>query len=310
MIERGKGDPLSVWLAFGALSVIWGLPYFFIRIAVQEVSPLVVVWTRLMLAALVLLPIAIRRGAIRPLKGHLGAVAAFALVEFVVPFTAISYGERWISSSVSGILIAGVPLTIALISRFFGLHEPLGGMRALGLLLGLSGVIVLTGFGPMTGPAAWAGVACMMVATLGYAIGPLIIQRHLKELDSIGPVAASLTMASAVMLFPALLALPPHLPSALTLASIAVLGVLCSAAAMLLMFYLVRHAGAQRTTVVTYLNPVVAALLGVGLLHERLGWTGYIAFAAILAGSWLATRATVRTRDAEVEGRQPLPRSS
>ena len=113
MIERGKGDPVKIWLAFAALGVIWGVPYFFIRIAVQEVSPLVVVWGRLTLAALVLLPIAIRRGAIRPLHGHLGAVATFALVEFVVPFTAISYGERWISSSVAGILIAGVPLTIA-----------------------------------------------------------------------------------------------------------------------------------------------------------------------------------------------------
>jgi drug/metabolite transporter (DMT)-like permease len=310
MIERGKGDVLSVWLAFGALCLIWGIPYFFIRIAVQEVSPLVVAWGRLTLAALVLLPIAVRRGALRPLRGHLGAVVAFALVEFVVPFTAISYGERWISSSVAGILIAGVPLTIALISRFFGLHEPLGRVRALGLLLGLSGVIALTGFDPVAGGTAWAGVACMMLATLGYAIGPLIIQRHLKGLDSIGPVAASLAVASVVLLLPALLAFPHRWPSALTLSSIGVLGVLCSATAMLLMFYLVRHAGAQRTSLVTYFNPVVATLLGVGLLHERLGWVGYIAFAAILLGSWLANRTPAPARDAPAEADGSLARSS
>ena len=289
------------WLTFGALGVIWGVPYFFIRIAVQEVSPLVVVWGRLTLAALVLLPVAAHRGSLRPLRGHLGAVVAFALVEFVGPFTAISYGERWISSSVTGILIASVPLTIAVISRFFGLHEPLRFMRALGLLLGLSGVVALTGFGTVAGATGWAGVGCMLLATVGYAIGPLIIQRHLKGLDSIGPVAASLAVASAVLLLPALLTFPRRLPSVLTLSSIVVLGLLCSAVAMLLMFYLVKQAGAARAAVITYINPVVATLLGVGLLHENLGWGGYIAFAVILIGSWLATRTVAPARTGAAE---------
>jgi drug/metabolite transporter (DMT)-like permease len=296
----------KVWLTFGALAVIWGMPYFFIRIAVQEVSPLVVAWGRLTLAALVLLPIAIRSGSIRALHGHLRAVVAFALVEFVVPFTAISYGERWISSSVTGILIACVPLTIALISRFFGLQERLGFMRALGLLLGLAGVIALTGSGQVAGVTAWAGVGCMLLATLGYAIGPLIVQRYLQGLDSLGPVAASLAVASAVLTLPALLAFPRQLPSPLALSSIGVLGLVCSAAAMLLMFYLIRHAGAARAAVITYLNPVVATLLGVGLLHESLGWGGYIAFATILTGSWLATRSAGPARNSVVEAAGPL----
>lgn len=289
------------WLAFGALSVIWGVPYFFIRIAVEEVPPLMVVWARLTLAALVLVPIAARRGSLSALRGHLWAVTAFAVAEFVVPFTAIAYGERWISSSVTGILIAGVPLTIAVISRFFGVHESLGGLRALGLVVGLTGVAVLGGMGAGAGANAWAGVACMLLATVGYAIGPLIIQRHLKGLDSLGPVAASLSIASAMLLVPAWLAFPRQLPSAAALASIAVLGVLCSALAMLLMFYLVKSAGAARAAVITYINPVVATLLGVGLLHERIGWSGYMALGAILAGSWLATRSVAPEQNAAVE---------
>src|SRR5579859_6828874 len=112
------------WLAFIALGVIWGVPYFFIKLAVQELSPFVVAWGRVSLAGLILMPIAWHRGALRPLRSHMLAVIAFALVEFVIPFSAISIGERWIDSSVTGILIASVPLTIALISRFFGLHEP------------------------------------------------------------------------------------------------------------------------------------------------------------------------------------------
>jgi drug/metabolite transporter (DMT)-like permease len=280
-----------VWLTFGALSVIWGVPYFFIRIAVQEVPPLVVAWGRITLAALILLPIAWRRGALGSLRGHWATVIGFALVEFVVPFSAIAVGERWIGSAITGILIAGVPLTVVILARFFGVHEPLGRRRFLGLVIGFLGVAALVGFGPVSGVQGWAGVGCMLLATVGYAIGPLIIQRHLSGLDFLGPVAASLTIASLVLLLPALFTFPTRLPSAVSLSSIAVLGVLCTAIAMLLMFYLVAHAGASRASIITYINPVVATLLGVGFLHERLGAGGVIAFAIILAGSWLATRA-------------------
>jgi drug/metabolite transporter (DMT)-like permease len=278
------------WGAFAALGIIWGLPYFFIKLSVQELSPVVVAFGRVTLGTLILLPIAWRRGALRSLGKHKAAICAFALAEFVIPFLVISFGERWIGSSVTGILIAMVPLSIALIQRFFGVHERLGWWRTLGLGLGFVGVGALLGFGTISGPLGWAGVGCMMVATLGYAIGPLIIQRHLSTLDPFGPLAASLAVASSVLLIPAVLAFPRQMPSALVLESMAMLGVVCTALAMLLMFYLVGHAGASRAAVITYINPAVAALLGVSLLHERLGFGGYLAFVLILLGSWLATR--------------------
>ncbi|HET9389367.1 MAG TPA: DMT family transporter [Steroidobacteraceae bacterium] len=278
------------WLAFGALGVIWGVPYFFIKLAVLEVSPFVVAWGRITLAALVLLPIAWHRGALRPLGAHKGTVLAFACAEFVVPFSVISIGERWIDSSVTGILIAAVPLTITLISRFFGVHERLGFARLTGLGLGLLGVVALVGLGSISGVLGWMGVGCMLLATLGYAIGPLIIQRHLSGLDSIGPIAASLLISSAVLLIPALLTFPRHMPSAVAIWSIVVLGLACTALAMLLMFYLVSHAGASRASIITYINPAVATLLGVFILHEHLGVGGALAFGMILLGSWLATR--------------------
>lgn len=280
-----------VWLAFAALGIIWGLPYFFIKLAVEELSPFFVAWARIALAALILLPVAWRRGALRPLGAHKAAVCAFALVEFAVPFCAISAGERWIDSSLTGILIAAVPLMIVLLSRFFGVHERLGATRTLGLLIGLAGVIALLGFGTVSGLLGWVGVACVFVAAFGYAIGPLIIQRHLRGLDSIGPVAGSLTVA-AIVLLPAAWAVPRHMPSAVALASIAVLGIVCTAAAMLCMFYLVGHAGAARASIVTYINPAVATLLGVLVLHEHLGTGGIAGFAAILIGSWLSTRSS------------------
>jgi drug/metabolite transporter (DMT)-like permease len=272
------------------LGIIWGLPYFFIKLSVQELSPVVVAFGRVVLGAAILLPIAWRRGALGSLGRHKAAIFAFALAEFVIPFSVISYGERWIDSSVTGILIAMVPLSIALIQRFFGVHERLGHWRILGLALGFIGVGVLLGFGTISGPLGWAGVGCMLIATLGYAIGPLIIQRHLGGLDPFGPLAASLLVASLVLLIPAVLAFPTRLPSAQTLASMAILGVVCTAVAMLLMFYLVGHAGASRAAVITYINPAVATLLGVWLLHEHLGLGGILAFVLILLGSWLATR--------------------
>ena len=281
------------WVVFAALGIIWGLPYFFIKVAVQEVSPFALAFVRVLLAALILMPIAWRRGALRSLAQHKAPIVAFGLIEFAIPFSLISLGERWISSSVTGILIAMVPLSIALIQRFFGIREALGGWRIAGLVVGFVGVAALLGTGPISGVLGWAGVGCMLVSTLCYAVGPLIIQRHLHGLDSIGPLAASLGVASAILLIPAALEIPSSLPSANALASIAVLGILCTAVAMLLMFYLVRHAGASRASVITYINPVVATLLGVLVLDEHLGIGGFIAFALILLGSWLATRGAV-----------------
>lgn len=289
------------WTAFVALGILWGLPYFFIKIAVQEVPPAVLAFSRVVLSAAILLPIAWRRGALGSLYAHKTAIVAFGLVEFAIPFTLISMGERWISSSVTGILIAMVPLSVVLIQRFFGIREALGTWRVIGLATGFVGVAALLGTGSISGMSGWAGVGCMLLSTVCYAMGPLIIQRHLHGLDSIGPLAASLLVASVFLLAPAALLMPSHMPSAAALTSIAVLGVVCTAVAMLVMFYLVHHAGAARASVITYINPVVATLLGVRVLDEHLGIGGYIAFTLILLGSWLATRGAVARRDAADE---------
>jgi drug/metabolite transporter (DMT)-like permease len=199
-------------MAFAALGIIWGVPYFFIKLAIQGLSPIAIAWGRIVLATLILLPIAWQRGALRAVMDHKLAIGAFAVVEFVIPFSAISLGERWISSSLAGILIATVPLTIALLSRFFGLHERLGAWRLAGLLLGFAGVVILLGFGTIAGPLGWAGVGCMLLAVLGYAIGPLIVQRHLGSVDPFGPLAASLLVAGIVLLPAALFTFPSQVP--------------------------------------------------------------------------------------------------
>jgi drug/metabolite transporter (DMT)-like permease len=289
------------WAAFAALCVIWGIPYFLIKVAVAEVPPLLVAWCRLLLATGVLLPIAWQRGALGSLRGHTAALCVFALAEFAIPFAVISCGEQWISSSVTGILIATVPLWVVLLARSFGVHEPLGVRRLVGLALGFIGVVTLLGFGTISAPWGWVGVACMLIAAFGYAVGPLIIQRHLRELDAVGPLASSLAIALLLLTLPAMRVLPAHWPSAAALASLVVLGILCTAIAMLLMFYLVNHAGASRASLITYINPAVASLLGIGLLHEHLGAGGLAAFGMILAGSWLASRGAAQRPEPQLE---------
>ncbi|MGH8302310.1 MAG: DMT family transporter [Steroidobacteraceae bacterium] len=278
------------WLAFVTLGITWGLPYLFIKIAVQELSPFDVAWGRITFAALILLPIAWRRGALRGLWAHKTAIFCFALVEFAIPFSTVSTGERWIPSSVTAILIATVPLTIAVMSRFFGVHERLGPLRLIGLAAGLGGVIALVGFGSLSGVLAWTGVGCVIVATFCYATGALLIQRHLHAVDSIGPIALSLSIASVLLLVPALLSMPGRMPSTQALASVAILGLVCTALSMLMMFHLVKSAGASRASIVTYINPAVATLLGIGVLDEHLGTWGMAGFGLILFGSWLGTR--------------------
>jgi drug/metabolite transporter (DMT)-like permease len=280
----------TVWAAFAALSVIWGLPYLFIKLAVAEIPPVDVAWGRIVLGAAVLLPVAWQRGSLRAAASKWRAVCAFAVVELVVPFPLISLGERWISSSLTAILIATLPFTVILLAPLFGVHRQLNGRRIAGLACGFTGVIVLLGIDPVQGLLAWVGVACMVAGVLGYAAGSLIVERYLHGVDEFGTVALSLAVASILLLPATLLSVPRHMPSALAINSVIVLGVVCTAAALWLYFYLVAKVGAARATVFTYVNPAVATLLGIVVLHERFGLSLIAGLALILIGSWMAAQ--------------------
>jgi drug/metabolite transporter (DMT)-like permease len=276
-------------LTFGALCIIWGLPYFFIKIALAETSPAVVAWARIALGAVILLPIAWRRGTLPGVLKHKSAVCAFAFAELVGPFFLISLGERWVSSSFAGVVIAAVPMMVVVIAPLFGVHESLSSRRLLGLLMGFFGVVALLGFDVVGGTLGWVGAACVLVSTVGYAIGSLIVQRYLSDVDELGAIALSLVIATAVLAIPAVLTFPDKLPSPPVLASLAILGVVCTATALFLYFFLIARIGAARASVITYVNPAVAASLGVLVLHESFSAGSVLGLVLILLGSWLAT---------------------
>jgi drug/metabolite transporter (DMT)-like permease len=278
------------WLLFVAMSLIWGIPYLFIKVAVDDgVPPLIVAFSRVALGALVLLPVAWRTGALGGIRPRLRWVAAFALFEIAIPFPLISFGEVHVSSSVTAILIASLPLVVAGITRVVEPQERIDRTRLGGLLLGLAGVVLLVGVDVAGSREELIGALCVLGATLGYSVGPMIIRYRLSECDPRGVSAVAL-LAGSVLLAPSLAITPLHeTPSANALASIAVLGVVCSALAFVVFFALIVAAGPTRATVVTYLNPAVAVLLGVVVLGEHLGAASIAGLVLILAGSWVAT---------------------
>jgi drug/metabolite transporter (DMT)-like permease len=277
------------WATFAALCAIWGLPYFFIKLALQDLSPACIAWGRITLAASVLVPIAWHRGALQKAFAHKRTIIAFAIVELVIPFSLIAVGEQWLSSSLTGILIATVPLIVVTIAPLFGVREQLGALRIAGLAIGFCGVVAIVGLDTGHGPMLWAGVVSIMIACAGYAVGPLIVQRYLGDIDEIGAAAASLVVASILLLPLAALSIPNHIPSAQSLGALAALGIACTALALYLFFYLIKEAGATRAAVVAYINPAVAAVIGVLVLNEPFGTSAVVGLALILFGSWLAT---------------------
>jgi drug/metabolite transporter (DMT)-like permease len=285
------------WLLFGAVSLVWGVPYFFIKVAVDDgVPPGFVAWSRVALAAAILLPVAARRGALRGLGGRWPAVGAYAACEVAVPFLLIAVGEQHISSSLAAILIASMPLMVALLSVRYSPADKPTGPRLAGLLIGFGGVVALLGVDVAGRPGELLGATLVLVATLGYAAATIIVNRRLADLDPIGPIAVSLGLAT-VALLPAAVAGPPgELPSPGALGSLAVLGVVCTALGLVLFFRLVIEAGPSRAAVITYVNPLVAVVLGVLVLDERLGVMAVAGLLAILGGSWLATRPASRRR--------------
>jgi drug/metabolite transporter (DMT)-like permease len=277
------------WALFAAVSVIWGMPYLFIKIAVDEISPSLMAWSRLALAAAVLLPVAWKLGALRGLRERWRILTVFAAVEMAVPWPLLGFGEIHVSSSLAAILVATVPLFVALLATRFDHSERPTATRFIGMLIGLGGVVALVGIDIGGKGDELLGALAILVVAFLYAIGPMIVKRRLSDVDPLGPVAASLGIAALLVTPFALVSLPDSTPSADTFASIAVLGLLCSALAFLLFFRLIAEIGPGRATVITYINPVVALALGVVVLDESITTGVVVGLLLILAGSWLST---------------------
>jgi drug/metabolite transporter (DMT)-like permease len=275
-------------LLFIAMSVIWGLPYLFIRIAVSDLSPVVLVFARTAIGALILLPIVLVRGELRGLIKSWLPLLAFATVEIGVPWVMLASAEQKITSSLAGLLVAAVPLVGVVIATSLGNREHLGLASLSGLLLGVAGVAAIVGFDLRA--SGWLPLVEMAVVVVAYAVGPVIVTRYLSRLPSMGVIAVSLAACAVAYAPVAAVQWPRSIPPVDTIVSVAVLAVVCTAVAFVLFFALIAAIGPVRATVITYINPAVAAVLGVVVLHEGFTVGMALGFVLVIAGSVLATR--------------------
>jgi drug/metabolite transporter (DMT)-like permease len=276
------------WLLFAAMCVIWGVPYLLIKVAVREVTPATLVLARTGIGALLLVPLAAARDELRPVLVAWRAVIVYTVIEIAIPWLLLSSAEKRLSSSLSGLLVAAVPLVGAVLSRTTGGSDHMDRRGVAGLVLGMVGVAALVGF-DVSGAEVGA-VAAVAVVVLCYAIGPMILARFLGNLPSLGVVAASLGLCAIGYAPVGILQAPGHLPNGRVLAALAVLGVVCTAVAFVAFFHLIGEIGPVRATVITYINPAVAVALGVAFLGESFTVGTGLGFALVLAGSFLATR--------------------
>jgi drug/metabolite transporter (DMT)-like permease len=283
------------WVLFLAMGVIWGVPYLFIKVAVEHMSPASLVFGRTVLAGLLLVPVAAARGQLRPLLPYWKPLLAYTAVELALPWWLLANAERRLSSSLAGLLLAAVPLVSAVLG-WVSRTDRLDGRRALGLLIGLGGVAALVGLD--LGRGDIGALLQMFGVAIGYALGPFILARSLSDLPPLGVVAASLGITAVVYVPPAIVQFPRQWPPAEAIVAVVVLAVVCTAVAFLVFFALIDEVGPARATVITYINPAVAVALGVIWLDEPFTLGIVVGFGLVLLGSALAT---ARSRGPAVE---------
>lgn len=281
------------------MGALWGLPYLLIKVAVAEVDPAVVVFVRLALSAVVLIPIAVAAGAFRNgLLRRWRRLGLIASVGIVVPFLLIGYGEQHITSSLAALLVASDPLFIVLLALVFDASERASGTRLLGLVLGLIGVAALFGLDVGGDSLGLLGAAMVLVAAVCYALSALLV-KGLADVPRLGSVTATCGVAAVLIAPLAATRLPTRMPDAGVIAAMLALGVLCTALAYVLYFSLILEAGATRSSLITYVNPAVAVLLGVVILSEPLTLGTVVGFGLILVGCALATGLRVPRRSGQ-----------
>ncbi len=279
-------------LLFVGLGIAWGIPYLLIKIALTEVGPVALVLIRTTLAAVLLLPIALARGEVRAVLAHWRPVLAFTAVEVAIPWLFLNRAEQVLPSSTTGLLIASVPLVGLAIAALTGRAERMGVRGWAGLALGIAGVGALVGLD--VGGSDLVAVLEVGVVVLGYAIGPVILQRHLSHLPSRAVIAVA--MAATALVYLPLTILTGEMPTAVlsgrVVLAIALLALVCTAAAFLMLFALVGELGPVRATTITYVNPAVAVVAGAIVLHEPITAVKVVGLVLVLLGCYLVTRRT------------------
>ena len=303
-------DPADVgrraWILLWTLALIWGASYLFIKLALEDLEPVFLVFVRLALGALVLLALAAQRNALAPLRGRGRPLMVLALIQVAVPFILLTYGEDRISSSLTGILVAASPIfTALLVTMGVGQEAKIAPWALGGIGVGIIGVGLLFGV-DLTGSGSEAlGGAMVLGTALGYSVGALYLRRTLLGIPPIGVASATMTISALMVLPIALLQLPTEFPSFKATASVVTLGMLGTGVAFWIFYTLISEVGAAKAAVVAYLAPGFAVAYGAIFLDEPVTAAAIAGLVLILAGSWLAAEGRAPWRRTAVP--EPVP---
>jgi drug/metabolite transporter (DMT)-like permease len=269
------------------MSVVWGLPYMLIKVAVRDLSPAVIVEGRTAIGALVLVPLALRQGQLRPLLRFWKPLLAYTVLEMAIPWWLLPDAERRLPSSLTGLLVATVPLIAVVLAAATGHRDRMDRRGLLGLVIGLIGVVALLGLD--VGGGHLGAVGEVGLVAVCYAAGPLLAARYFANLSSLALSAVSVALVALAYAPAAIWQRPAQMPDGRVIAAVVSLGLICTALAFVAFFELIKEIGPTRATVITYLNPAVAVVLGVVFLGESFKAGTGIGFVLILAGCWLST---------------------
>jgi drug/metabolite transporter (DMT)-like permease len=298
------------WLLMALLAALWGASYLFIKVALDDgIEPVFIVFARIALGAAVLVPLARRGAGLGPVRGLRGPICLLALVQVVLPFLLITFGERHIASSLAGILVSAAPIFTALIAARFDDDERPHGIATAGVAMGIVGVVLLFGVDLSGDAQALAGGLMVLLAAAGYAVGSLYLKHRLRGVAPVG-IAASTMLAGALMLLPfALFTLPGQAPELQTAGAMLALGAGGTGIAFAIYFTLIAEIGPGRASLVAYIAPGFAVVYGVTLLSEPLTLGALVGLVLILAGSWVAAegRWPGRRRPRPVPPPEPVP---
>jgi len=272
----------------------WGMPYLFIRIAVEDFSTWTIVFSRVVIGAAVLIPIAMKRDVLKPALKAWPYVLAYAVIEMIFPWFLITEAERVINSGLAGLLVATVPFFGLLIGIFYQKDKSLKHPKTLaGLAIGFTGVVLLVGIDALSGHISLPHVLMIILAAVGYSIAPVIVATKIPHVSGVAVNGLAMAIVAVVYAIPASLALPKEIaanPPVESWLSILGLGVICSAVAFVAFFQLIKEIGSTRSTLVTYMNMAVAVVLGILLLGEPITAGILVGFPLVLIGSYLATK--------------------
>ena len=275
-------------LLFVATSVIWGSSFLFIRVAVEHMPPSAVVFGRTVLGTAFLVPLAIRTKAFRGMRPAVLPIVAVTMLDMALPSFLTAWGEQHVTSSVAGILTATDPLFTAVLALWLIRSEAVDRKRFAGMIIGFAGVIALLGLDFRGHAEELLGAGAVLLSALGYAAAALLYRRWLADAPALGVTALMTAISSGAFLAPAAADLPRQVPPVNSVLALAALGIINTGLAYWLFYLLIDEAGAATASVITYVMPVVALLLGVGLLGEKLTAGAIAGLILIAVGAWLA----------------------